>query len=235
MEKVLILHGWGSSAQKWEKIRYPLEQNGIRVFIPDLPGFGGNPAPVNPWTIDDYVNWIKEYVDENNLSEFFLAGHSFGGRIGIKFALKYPEKLKGLILISAAGIRPKETKLFYFKVISALASIFRKFSFLPGYNFLRRVFYKKILRRADYLKAKGVMKETFKKVIEEDLKDLFSEIKTPTLILWGKIDKTTPLEDAYFMNDKIKGSKLEVLDGLSHLLHLEDPELLSQKIMNFIK
>jgi pimeloyl-ACP methyl ester carboxylesterase len=235
MEKVLILHGWGSSAQKWEKIRYFLEQNGIRVFIPDLPGFGGNPAPTNPWTVDDYVNWVKEYIDENNLSEFFLAGHSFGGRIGIKFALKYPEKLKGLILISAAGIRPKETKLFYFKVISALVSIFRKFSFLPGYNFLRRVFYKKILRKADYLKTKGVMKETFKKVIEEDLKDLFSEIKTPTLILWGKIDKTTPLEDAYFMNDKIKGSKLEVLDGLSHLIHLEDPGLLSQKIMSFIK
>ena len=79
------------------------------------------------------------------------------------------------------------------------------------------------------------MKETFQRVIGEDLTSLLSQIKVPTLIIWGDRDRMTPLRDAYLMKKEISNSKLIILEGFSHVPHLENPKLLSQKVITFIK
>ena len=198
---ILILHGWGVGAKNWKLVKELLENQGYKVFVPDLPGFGGSSPPPQVWTIDDYVNWVKEFSEKQNLSRFFLLGYSFGGRISIKFALKYPEKLLGLILVSCAGI--KHNKTFKQLVISKIAKWGNKFSFCPFYCFFRKIFYRLIIRKSDYFGLKGSIKETFKRVIEEDLTPYLSQIKVSTLIVWGKEDRITPLKDAYLIKEKI--------------------------------
>lgn len=233
MQTLIILHGWQSSKEKWQEIKEEIEEQSIRVNVPDLPGFKEDTKLGRPWNLDDYVEWVAELlpkVEEVAPPTIFLLGHSFGGRMAIKFAVKYPEKLKGLILVSSAGIKHKKNFC-----LQAVARIFSKFSFLPGYEFLRKVFYHKILGKTDYLKAEGALKETFKKTIEEDLTSLLLKIKVPTLIVWGEKDKITPLSDGYLIKERIESSKLEVLKGIGHTPHLENPELLSQEIINFIK
>ena len=230
---ILILHGWGLGNVLWRKAKEGLESYGYRVFVPDLPGFGQEPPPESPWTIDDYIEWVNAYADKNGLTNFFLLGHSFGGRLAIKLAAKYPEKLKGLILVSAAGV--ESTKSVREISVSILAPHLSKLAFLPGYNFLREFFYRFVLKKTDYLKAKGVMKETFKKVIGEDLTPLLEKIKMPTLIIWGENDKTLPVTDGYLMNKKIEKSCLEIMKGINHTPHVEAPELLAQKIADFVK
>jgi len=229
--KILILHGWGSSEKRWSKVKEIMTREGIDVFIPDLPGFGENPPPKEPWSIDDYVEWVKNY--SKNFAPFFLLGHSFGGRIAIKFALRHPEKLNGLILVGTAGIKHKKTSFELF--LSRLARIGNKFSFLPFFGFFRKIFYRFIVRKTDYLKTEGVLKETFKKIVAEDLTPLLSQVQIPTLIIWGRNDKITPLEDAYLMKEKIKNSRLKVLENVGHAPYLEAPEKLAEAISNFLK
>ena len=227
MKTLIILHGWQSSRGKWEGVKKEIEREEIRVLVPDLPGFRKETKLNRAWNLDNYMDWFKDFSRDKE--KFFLLGHSFGGRVSIKFAIKYPEKLKGLILVSAAGIKSKK------KLISELSPTFKKFSFLPGYSFLRKLFYKFIIRKTDYLYVDGAMKETFKKVIEEDLTPILSRIKVNTLILWGQKDKITPLSDAHLMKEEIRESKLEVLEGLGHTPHLENPDILAKKILDFIK
>jgi len=243
MKTLIILHGWDSSKEKWEKVKEFLESNDIRVITLDLPGFKEENKLVRAWNLDNYIQWLKEFIRKikdirefNGFSKFFLIGHSFGGRIAIKFAANYPELLSGLILVSSAGIKRKKNYFFLF-----LSKIFNFVMKLPILNrtkpFFRGIFYKYLLRQTDYLKAQeasNFLKETFKNIIDEDLSPDLSKIKTPTLILWGEKDKMTPINDAYLMAKLITNSKLEILEGLSHAPHLENPAFLVSKIKEFL-
>ncbi|MCD6550398.1 alpha/beta hydrolase [bacterium] len=226
-QSIIILHGWQSSKEKWNKVKELLEKEGIEVIIPDLPGFKQENRLTRPWNLDDYVEWLENFTEEKK--EFFLLGHSFGGRISIKFASQFPQKIRGLILVASAGIRHKKSFIF------SLLLYLKRFSFLPGYNFFRHIFYKKILKKTDYISAKGHLRETFKNIIEEDLTDFLSRIRIKTLILWGDKDKITPLCDAYLMKEKIPDAELEVLESVGHAPYLECPEILAERIIRFIK
>lgn len=229
--QLIILHGWFSSKEKWEKAKNSLEKEKVRVFIPDLPGFKEETKINRPWSLDNYIKWVKDYIEEKiNSGEikepFFLLGHSFGGRVSINFAIRYPDKVKGLILVSSAGIRNRK--------ISRLI-LFKKLSFLPGGSFLKKIYYRFIIKRTDYLKADPVMKKTLSRVVEEDLFYVLSRIKVKTLIIWGEKDNTTPIAQGYLMKEKIKDSKLEILENVGHTPYLENPELLAKKISDFIR
>ena len=230
-QTIIILHGWNSSKEKWERVKKKIEKAGMQVFIPDLPGF--KKKLNRPWSLDDYLEWFKEFSE--NKGKFFLLGHSFGGRISIKFATQYPEKIKGLILVGAAGIKHK--KGIKGQIILKITKFFKKTLNFPVlrsfYPFLRIILYKYILRKTDYLKAKGAMKQTFLNIIEEDLTPYLSQIKSNTLIIWGRNDKTTPFFDGKLMKENIKDSKLEILET-GHAPYLESSEILSRKIIDFI-
>ena len=272
MKTFLILHGWGSCAKNWGKVKELLENQRHKVFIPDLPGFGEcktftspscslrdefgqNPSPATqtnevsaasqgnvlhfpskPWSIDDYVNWVENYINDLQINgefvePFYLLGHSFGGSIATKFTIRHSEKIQKLFLVGCAGIRKKTFKK---KIAKKIAKIFNFFSFLPFYPFFRKVLYKLILR-SDYLAVKNsIMKETYQNVINEDISKKFSKISVSTILIWGKKDKLTPLKDAYYIKNAISGAKLEVLPGIFHNPHLENPKLLVDKILTYI-
>jgi len=231
MSDVLILHGWGSGAKNWGRVRGLLENQGYRVFLPDLPGFGEAHLPPQPWSVNDYMEWVNSYCEKQKISPFFLLGHSFGGSIAVKFALKHPEKIKKLFLIDSAGIRKKTIKI---EIIKKIASIFKKFAFFPGYSLIRKFFYKII--KSDYLYiTRGIMKETLLKVLNEDLSKDFSGISVPTVIIWGKKDNLIPLKYAYYIKEEIFGAKLEILPGIYHNPQSENPELLAKKILSYIE
>lgn len=232
-QPLLILHGWNSSSQAWLKVQKNLAQKGFQVFIPDLPGFGNSEEPKTVWDLDHYCNFVLNFASVLGLEKFILAGHSFGGRLAIKLASKVPQKIEKLILISAAGLPVRKNFRDYGAMF--LAKILKPFSWLPGFDFARTIFYKKFLRKTDYLKAEGIMKEIFKKVIEENLESLLPEIKAKTLLIWGREDKITPLQDGLKMKEKIPQAEIEILEGIGHAPNLKDPQLLSQKIGDFLR
>ncbi|NOQ68166.1 alpha/beta fold hydrolase, partial [Patescibacteria group bacterium] len=238
----------------------------FKILIPDLPGFGKSDEPNKNWKLDDYVEFVDEFIKKasrkggfelvkdllkkfnpnkglsavtvgaKHLQKFVLIGHSFGGRIAIKYAVKYPEKIDKLILTGAAGIKHElsvKQKIFFI-----LAKTGKKIFSLPIVNNLKkyaRKFLYKAARKKDYYKASQRMKEIMKNVLAEDLTPILEKIKTPTLLAWGKLDNSTPLADGKIMNEKIENSKILVFDDANHSLPYQRAEKFAKSIINFIK
>ncbi len=234
--KLIILHGWKSSSDKWQEVKTILEKKGVEVFALDLPGFKLENKLLKPWGLNEYVQWVWQIKEAHHIKEpFYLLGHSFGGRIALKFALKYPELLKGLILVSSAGIKDNSFKVKTLNLVAKIyhLSIFKK---CPLCHISRNFFYRFIVKKTDYLKTDNdlALKKTMKLALKEDLLPLLSEIKNKTLLIWGSQDKLTPLKQGKLMKEKIPQSELVVLEGIGHTPYLDCPESLVKKIINFL-
>jgi len=215
---LLILHGWGSRSANWIKVIELLAKNNIKVIIPDLPGFGQSDKPTIAWNLDDYCNFVEEFVKAFNLEKFCILGHSFGGALAVKYGLKFPEKIDKLFLASTACIRKKTFKNKLLKFLSRFIKIKNPF--------FRKIFY----RKSDYLSVQGVMRDTYLKVITEDLSDILPQIQIPTVVICGEKDNITPLNHAKIINQKIKDSKLEIISNVGHDINIKAPEKLAEII-----
>jgi len=234
----VILHGWGSNSTRWEIVAEEISKGralsgveGFKVIVPDLPGFGESETLPVAWNMNNYTKWVESFVEELKLDQFYLMGHSFGGALACKLSIRYPQEVTKLFLVAAASVRKKTTKK---SALKGLAKIVKIFSFVPGYDLFRKAFYKFIIRRSDYPYVADQMKETFKNVISEDLSQFTGFIRTPTIIIWGDKDKSTPIEDAQFLNSRIKNSKLVIIPGAGHALNKEYPEVLVEKVLENI-
>lgn len=233
---VLILHGWGSSSASWSKVQELLSAKGYRVICPDFPGFGKSKPPKKAWSVTDYTNWTFNFTKSQKLDKFFILAHSFGGRIAVKFVVEFPEMVKALILCDSAGIKRKpdfKTKTIF--LVSKMGNALFGTEILAKFKGKARDVFYTFLRHKDYVRASGVMKETIKKVLEEDLSPYLLKINTRTLTLWGEKDKTVPIEDAHTFKDKIKDSQLKILRGVAHSPHLQAPQKLIDIILNFLQ
>ncbi len=230
---MLVLHGWQSNSERWQKTAELLAAANIQAIIPDLPGFGKSQEPLSAWSPDNYVDWLVVFCHQvpELKDSFYLAGHSFGGALAAKFAIKYPQKVKKLFLISSACVRQMKTSK---KMLWRASKIVKVLAFLPGYETFRKGFYKFILRKTDYLQVGGIMKETYLKVISEDLSHKINFLKVPVVIIWGDKDTSTPFDQARFINQKIYHSKLIIIPGANHSLQMEVPEVLAEKILENI-
>ncbi len=232
---ILVLHGWGGASDSWVEVQEILAQKGYKVICPDFPGFGKTPPPIDPWDVGDYANLILNFTQKLGLDNFFLLGHSFGGRISIKFVTQYPDKIKILILCASAGIKPKPgLKTIIIFWLAKIGNVIFAPKYLRRFKDSVRNFFYFSLRNRDYVKANGVMRKTIKKVLAEDLLPDLSKIKTKTLIVWGKIDKMVPLKYGYIFKEKIENSELEVLPKIGHSPHLEIPRKLAEIVSEFL-
>ncbi|MBI5465034.1 alpha/beta hydrolase [Candidatus Gottesmanbacteria bacterium] len=222
---IIILHGWGSSSEAWQAPKELLEKHGFSVYIPDLPGFGKEPPPKRPWSVSDYVDFVLEYAGKNGLDKFCLIGHSFGGRIAIKLAALYPEKLTSLVLTGVPVRTRKSFKVLTFNFLAKIGKILFLIPPLPFFApWARKILYT-CVGEWDYYKTEGVMRQTFKKIINENLSPFLQKINLPTLILWGEEDKVIPLETAYHLKEKIPQAELKIIKGGNHRFPYEQPEI----------
>ncbi len=141
---VLILHGWGASIQAMLAIHNHLKDR-FKVYTLDLPGFGESDEPTEVWGSHDYADFIKKFMDELDIEEVILIGHSHGGRVSIVLGSDYPDLVKKMILIDSAGIIPKRKPKYYFKVYSfkALKQIYNLLFFYKDKEKRLEKFYKK--------------------------------------------------------------------------------------------
>ena len=227
----LILHGWGSNSERWREVAETIAKKGFKVIIPDMPGFGQSDMPESAWGVDDYIKWVEKFIKTQTgfSKKFYLAGHSFGGSLATIIAIKHPKKIKKLFLVASAAIRKKTYKK---TIVPEVTKFLKNFKDVPLYGLARKVFYKYIVRRSDYLNVKESMKGTYLKIISQDLSGSLVKVKVPTIIIWGEKDNLTPVEGAYFTNKKILNSKLIIIPGAEHDLNRKQPETLAKEILN---
>jgi pimeloyl-ACP methyl ester carboxylesterase len=229
---LLILHGWGSSSDKWQKTGELISEKGYKVIIPDLPGFGKSEEPKTPWNLDKYCGFVEELSQSLNLEKFCLLGHSFGGSLSIKYSLKNPGNVERLFLVASAGIREKS---FRNRFLAKISSVLKVFAFAPFYDLFKKAFYKFVVKKSDYLYTRGVMRETYLNVIKEDLSGALSSISMPVIIIWGENDNVVPLKNAYLMKERINNSKLVIVPEGDHDLEQKLPSLLTFQILSNMK
>jgi len=210
MKKVIILHGWTYSLEKWQTFLEILKKNGIDPIMLKVPGLTSENDKV--WNIGDYVNWLKEIVNKEK-DKVILIGHSNGGRIVANFAIKHPEKISKLILIDSAGIYHNELPIKIKRIVfKTIAKIGKK---ITSSKTIKNLLYK-LAREFDYKDLSDNVKQTMINLISTDLKPILPQIKTPTLIIWGREDNVTPLSDGKLMHNLIKNSKLEIISEARH-------------------
>lgn len=216
IQPVIFLHGWGSRAMAFGKI---FEKCGNALAI-DLPGFGGSEAPKSAWSLSDYASFINEFFEKMDIKNPIIAGHSFGGSIGIKYCSKYGN-IKKLILIGSAGIREKTAKKFFLLIFSKFFGILWRLPIVRTSGRSVRKYFYKIINSEDYINA-GALTETYKKIIKEDLKDDLKKINTPAILIWGENDLDTPIQNAKLMHKLLRNSQLYVIPNAGHYVFLDN-------------
>ena len=228
---LIILHGWGIDGSNYNKLAGLLAKD-FYVLAPDLPGFGATPAPEKSYDVKDYADAVKELINEQNLKKVYLLGHSFGGRISIKLASHYTELVKGIVLTGVPGIERFNWKRSLRRGIYWTAAKGLKiFGFLPPIKKLKKKFY----ANKDFGKLEGIMKETFLKVIKEDLSKEAKNISCKTLLLWGAKDQMAPVIDAEKILKIIPQSNLKIFTKVGHKLHYEKAHEFAREVTNFLK
>lgn len=228
---VLVLHGWGASIEA----AYPIVAglaSVARVHALDLPGFGQSEPPPEPWGVQEYQAFVAAYMDAVGLDRTSIVGHSNGGRIAIRMAATEPARVDKLVLVDAAGIRPKRTFRWYRRV--AMAKIGKHAARRlgrPGER-LRDAMVSRAAS-ADYAAA-GELRPTLVKLVNADLRPYMPDIAAPTLLVWGADDAETPVAMAQEMERLIPDAGLIVLEAAGHYSYLDQSARFARIVSHFI-
>lgn len=230
---VVLMHGWGCNLTTVASINNLLTP-GFRVYNIDFPGFGKSTEPTTVWGVDDYAVMMEEFMRREGIVDPILIGHSFGGRVAIVLGSR--NKIHKIILVDAAGVKPRRSLRYYFKVYSYKA-VRRTLPLLVGRSraedLLNR--YRKKVGSSDYSNASPRMRQIMSRVVNEDLCHLMPKIACPTLLIWGALDTATPVSDARKMERLIPDAGLVVFEGVGHYSFLENPLQFAAVVNSFLE
>lgn len=230
---VVLMHGWGCNLTTLASIQNVLTPF-FKVYNVDFPGFGKSSEPDFVWGIEEYTRLIEEFIKKEEIKNPIMLGHSFGGRVGILYASR--NEVHKLILVDAAGIKPRRSLKYYYKVYTyklvkhSLPILFGK---TKAEELLNK--YRAKVGSSDYSQASQTMRAILSKVVNEDLKQVMPSIKCPTLLIWGTEDTATPISDARKMNKLIPDSGLVEFKGVGHYSFLDNPYQFRAVINNFLE
>ena len=218
---IVLLHGWGQNIEMMKPIGDNFS-NKFRITILDFPGFGESDEPLSAWNIGDYSNLLEEFIKELKIKKPIVIGHSFGGRVAIKYSSRNP--IEKLVLFGSPCIRIQED-------LSLSVKILKKLKTLPGMNNLGE-YMKKYIGSRDYKAASPIMRQTLVEVVNEDLSKYAREIEEPTLLIWGEHDTEAPVSDAKELEKIMIDAALITLPG-THYAYLENLNQVVNILNNF--
>jgi pimeloyl-ACP methyl ester carboxylesterase len=224
--KLIFIHGSGGCKEVWHyQISHFLEADAVA-----LPG---HPCGKPCTSVDSYVEWLRGYIHDIGYMDVVLAGHSLGGAIAQLYALKYPEELRGLILIgSGARLRVSAMYLRMLEQAKSNRSVLEDF-FHASYEFIKPEL-RDILQRKALDCDPTVFLNDMLCCDRFDIMDRVHQIKLPTLAICGSGDIMTPPKYTAYLASKIERAKYVIIEGGTHMVFAEQPELINQAIENFL-
>lgn len=232
---VVLLHGWGCTRATLASIEKIALAAGRPVINVDFPGFGDSTEPPTVWGVEEYTQAFEELMKREGVgSDALILGHSFGGRVGILYASRNP--IGKLVLVDAAGVKPKRSLKYYIKVYTFKAKKHLLRLLLGRQKAEERL--NQLRGKAgssDYANASPRMRQILSKVVNEDLKKVMPLINAPTLLIWGENDTATPMSDAKIMERLISDSALISFPGCGHYSFLDNPVQFAAIFESFMK
>ena len=217
---LVFLHGYLSSKESfYPQINYFSRH--FRVTAPDLPGFGGSDPIPAAWSVGEYADWLEGFLKERGIAFPCVIAHSFGSRVAIKCLAR--GLIDRAVLTGCAGIVKRRTLSYHLKVKSY--RLVKKFA--PRFAEAK-------FGSAEYRSLSPLMRESYKKIVNEDLREEAKCIARPVLYLNGERDRETPLSSVKILHECTAGSRLAVLKGCGHFAHLDEPLLFNLAAEEFL-
>lgn len=226
-QALVCLPGWGQNTEMFLP-SFNHFKHRFRVIVVDFPGFGESATMNTAFAVDDYVDWLNALLVELKVENPILMAHSFGARVAIKYANLYP--VKKMILTGAAGVRPKRSISYYVRVYT-----FKTLK--KGMKLIKMDPQKlsKIFGSSDYQALEGVMRESFVKIVNEDLSPYLKTVQASCLLVWGEKDDATPLWMGQLMEKNMRDAGLVVFKNAGHYAYYQESDRFNRIVDAFIK
>ena len=207
---LVFLHGYLASKESfYPQIEYFSQF--YRVTALDFPGFGQAEPLLSAYSVSDYADWTENFLKEAGIVSPYVIAHSFGGRVAVK-CLSRSNLFERAVLCGCAGIVPKRTLKYKLRV--------------KTYRFIKKFAPRYAERKfgsSEYRSLSPLMRESYKKIVNEDLRKDAEKIRVPVLFINGEKDQETPLSSIQIYGRAIAGSKITVLRSAGHFAHLDNP------------
>jgi len=251
-ETLVFLHGLSLSIHNM-RLNYPYFFDKYRVVIFDFPGFGKSEFTDESYDIKYFSEFLLSFMDRLEIEKAVLIGNSLGSHVAIQAALDYPDRFNAIVIESSTGIRQRfgiiedividifikengfynlpESKMrghierSWHKVSSTSEELVRH-----RISYRRKYFGTDVYRNNNTAFYRGLMH-----VIRDSVRGRVHDVEVPSLIVWGRYDAVTKLDDAIYLHKKIKGSKLEIIENAGHLAHIEQPDVFNRIIKDYLK
>lgn len=182
-----------------------------RVTAIDFLGFGQSPKLERAFSVEDYADWLVGLLPALGVEKPHVIAHSFGVRVAVKAAAKYAGVFDKMLLTGPAGVILKRGWKYRAKVRAY--RIVKKFA--PRYAEAH-------FGSAEYRTLSPVMKESYKKIVNEDLRENAKAVQNGVLLVLGEQDTTTPRKEAEAYLAAFPNAKLKTMRG-GHFAFAEDP------------
>ena len=185
-----------------------------------LPGFGGSDEPAGDWGSWDYADLLHRWITAQNRGAPDIIAHSFGGRIALALASRYPETTGRMVLIGCAGLIPP--KSFSTRIKLALSKVSARFARTVGGKIGQWIFDRRQrLGSTDWQNSTPIMRSVMRNILKEDLSDRLPSILQPVRLIWGEQDTATPPILAQRMIQLLPSARLTMIPGTGHFPFLD--------------
>lgn len=250
---LVLLHGLGDSGVGWRKVAEPLRQAGFRVTIPDALGTGLSDKPVpGDYRLSAHVERLAAVLDALGIERATLIGNSLGGSEALLFAERWPERVERLVLVDPAAYPEGGTTSDWLWTTPLLAE--GVLATLPPAMIARaalqlnfgdpsritpedlRVYTEEAAREGAIAALIAQQRQLYPTAEElERWIAGYASVRAPTLILWGGEDRVLPAGHGRRLADALPDADLVVVEGVGHVLQLEDPERFLAETLRFLR
>jgi len=231
---VVMVHGFGGDKDNWPLYARHFTKH-YRVIAPDLPGFGQNTRnPDLDYGTAVQAARLQSFLRALGIDKFHLAGNSMGGFIALQYALKYANDLRSLTLIDNAGVKGKNKSELEIAiderknllVANSLEEFGRLLEFImhkriPSPKFMLKAMFEVQKRNYDFLDK--LFWKLSDEVLNESVTDRLSEIKAPTLVVWGRHDRVLDVSCTDTMAKEIPDNRIVIFEDAGHVPMIESP------------
>ena len=211
---ILALHGWARDRQDFSTALADLDALAV-----DLPGFGLSPPPADAWGTIEYAQCLLPVLQEYS-SPPIIIGHSFGGRVAVRLASLFPDRVRGLVLTGVPLLRTNSSRSVPPLAIRAARNLTHK-GLLP-HSFLERLRNKH--GSADYRATEGIMRKIFVRVVNENYEQDLQNLRCQVQMVWGAADTETLPEIAHRAAAMIPRVEVTIVPNVGHFLPISAPK-----------
>ncbi len=239
---VVLLHGFAGSWHDFERVLPHLPAS-VHVVALTQRGHGDASRPARGYSIVDFATDLAAFLDTLRLARAVIVGHSMGSAVAQRFAIDYPARTAGLVLVSAAASMrgSPAVRQFWEPILAQLTdpvdpALARQMNESMLAQPLPPAFLETVVRESLKVPAfvwRAVFESRWRG--EGDFSAELGRIKAPTLVVWGDQDARYPRSEQEALTAAIRGARLVVYAGAGHLLHLEEPARFASDLLRFIE